>query len=281
MSGIIWLASYPKSGNTWLRIFIENLFRNTSAPAKINDLAVVRHNDNSTKLYERCVGHNISNMNDSQLHQYRGAVQSYLGTTNETVFVKTHSALQNYEGKPLIYLEHTVGAVYLLRNPFDMIVSFSDHYRISYDDAIEAIASPSHRVNTSQQGIFQILGGWTNHYKSWFGVENFDPLFIRYEDMVRSPLKTFGRFSKFLGLPKNPERLKRAIRNSSFAEVSKQETMNGFSERSRPDQKSFRAGKVGGYRDILSQSQISRIIDVHGELLLEKGYIWKDGTPRV
>ena len=281
MSGIIWLASYPKSGNTWLRIFIENLFRNTSVPAKINELDVVRYNDNSPNLYERCVGHNISTMTDSQLHQYRDAVQSYLGNTSETVFVKSHSALQNYEGKPLIYLEHTVGAVYLLRNPFDMVVSFSDHYRISYDDTIEAIASPSHRVNTTQQGIFQILGGWTNHYKSWFGVANFDPLFIRYEDMVRSPLKTFGRFSKFLGLPKNPERLKRAIRNSSFAEVSKQETMNGFSERSRPDQKFFRAGKVGGYRDILSQSQISRIIDVHGELLLEKGYIWKDGTPRV
>ena len=281
MSGIIWLASYPKSGNTWLRIFIENLFRNTSVPAKINELGVVRYNDNSPNLYERCVGHNISTMTDSQLHQYRDAVQSYLGNTSETVFVKSHSALQNYEGKPLIYLEHTVGAVYLLRNPFDMVVSFSDHYRISYDDAIEAIASPSHRINTTQQGIFQILGGWTNHYKSWFGEENFDPLFIRYEDMVRSPLKTFGRFSKFLGLPKNPERLKRAIRNSSFAEVSKQETMNGFSERSRPDQKFFRAGKVGGYRDILSQSQISRIIDVHGELLLEKGYIWKDGTPRV
>ena len=281
MSGIIWLASYPKSGNTWLRIFIENLFRNTSVPAKINELDVVRYNDNSPNLYERCVGHNISTLTDSQLHQYREAVQSYLGNTSETVFVKSHSALQNYEDKPLIYLEHTVGAVYLLRNPFDMVVSFSDHYRISYDDAIEAIASPSHRVNTSQQGIFQILGGWTNHYKSWFGVENFDPLFIRYEDMVRSPLKTFGRFSKFLGLPKNPERLKRAIRNSSFAEVSKQETMNGFSERSRPDQKFFRAGKVGGYRDILSQSQISRIIDTHGELLLEKGYISKDGTPRI
>ena len=281
MSGIIWLASYPKSGNTWLRIFIENLFRNTSVPAKINELDVVRYNDNSPNLYERCVGHNISTLTDSQLHQYREAVQSYLGNTSETVFVKSHSALQNYEDKPLIYLEHTVGAVYLLRNPFDMVVSFSDHYRISYDDAIEAIASPSHRVNTSQQGIFQILGGWTNHYKSWFGVENFDPLFIRYEDMVRSPLKTFGRFSKFLGLPKNPERLKRAIRNSSFAEVSKQETMNGFSERSRPDQKFFRAGKVGGYRDILSQSQISRIIDAHGELLLEKGYISKDGTPRI
>jgi hypothetical protein len=281
VSGIIWLASYPKSGNTWLRIFIENLFRNTSVPAKINELDVVRYNDNSPNLYERCVGHNISTLTDSQLHQYREAVQSYLGNTSETVFVKSHSALQNYEDKPLIYLEHTVGAVYLLRNPFDMVVSFSDHYRISYDDAIEAIASPSHRVNTTQQGIFQILGGWTNHYKSWFGVENFDPLFIRYEDMVRSPLKTFGRFSKFLGLPKNPERLKRAIRNSSFAEVSKQETMNGFSERSRPDQKFFRAGKVGGYRDILSQSQISQIIDAHGELLLEKGYIWKDGTPRV
>ena len=80
---------------------------------------------------------------------------------------------------------------------------------------------------------------------------------MRYEDMVHNPIKTFGRFNKFLGLPKNPERLKRAIKNSSFSEVSKQETMVGFPERARPDQKFFRSGKVGGY---LSLDQVKLIL---------------------
>ena len=96
MGGIIWLASYPKSGNTWLRIFIENLFRNTTEPAKINELGVVKHNDNSPNLFKQIIGHEIETMTDLEIHQYRGAVQSHLATGNESVFVKTHSALQNF-----------------------------------------------------------------------------------------------------------------------------------------------------------------------------------------
>ena len=281
LGGIIWLASYPKSGNTWLRVFIENLFRNTTEPAEINNLGIVRNNDNAPNLYQDVIDQDIFGMTDSELHQYRGVIQSRLAAGTESVFVKTHNALQNFEGRPLIYLEHTAGAVYLLRNPFDMVISFSDHYRISYDDAIEAIASPSHRVKTTNQGIFQILAGWSNHYRTWHNVNNLNPLLIRYEDMVRSPVKSFGRFMQFLGLPKNEERLKRAIRNSSFDEVSKQELKSGFSERSRPDQKFFRSGKVGGYKSLLSDSQIGKIIDGHGELLFEKGYITKSGRLRI
>ena len=98
--------------------------------------------------------------------------------------------------------------------------------------------------------------------------------------MVRNPVKTFGRFNQFLGLPKNPERLRRAIKNSSFDEVSKQEDVSGFSERSRPDQKFFRSGKVGGYKSILSETQVTKIIHAHGDLLFEKGYITKGGRPK-
>ena len=281
MNGILWLASYPKSGNTWLRVFIENLFRNSTEPAQINDLKVVRHSDNTYALFEQVSGRPVRGMSDSEIHRLREPVQKYLASQPETAFVKTHNALMLHEGRPLIDLESTAGAVYLLRNPFDLVVSFADHYRISHDDAIEAFASPHHHTKTTEQGIFQILGGWTNHYRSWFEVNNFNPLFIRYEDMIRDPVKSFGRFMRFLGLPKNPERLKRAIRNSSFGVVERQERHAGFKERSHVDQKFFRSGKVGGYRDILDERQIGRIIDAHGELLLEKGYISKDGRLKI
>ena len=191
MNGIIWLASYPKSGNTWLRIFVENLFRNTIEPAKINELTVVRYSDNSYPLYERVTGRDVRMMSDSEIHLLRDPVQSFLASQQETTFVKSHNGLMTFEGHPLIYLEHTAGAIYLLRNPFDMVVSFADHYKVNHDDAIEAISSPYHRINTTKQGIFQILGGWTNHYRSWFSVENFRPLLLRYEDMIRDPVKSF------------------------------------------------------------------------------------------
>ena len=260
---------------------MENLFRNAARPVPINELNVVKHGDSAYPIYEQVAARPLAGASDEEFHALREPVQRYFASRPETTFVKTHNALLRHNGKPLIHLEHTAGAVYLLRNPFDLTVSFADHYRISHDDAIEALASPFHRTKTSSSAIFQLLGGWTNHYRAWFGVENFNPLFIRYEDMVRDPVKSFGRFMRYLGLPKNPERLKRAIRHSTFNEVERQEREVGFRERAHENQKFFRAGKSGGYKAVLSERQIGRIIDAHGDLLLEQKYIFKDGRPRV
>ena len=279
--GIIWLASYPKSGNTWLRIFLENLFRNTQLPADINDLDVVRFSDNSYSLYETVCGKSLRTETDTNIHKLRNQVQKYMGSHSETVFAKTHNAVMNFENSPLIWLEHLAGVVYVIRNPLDMLISFSDHYNLTIDDTIEAISSPYHRINSTEKGIFQVLGGWSNHYYSWFNVENLSPLCLRYEDMIGNPVKSFGKLMKFLGLPKDTPRLKRAIRHSSFKVVSQQEAKSGFAEQSRAGHKFFRQGRVGSYRRVLSDVQIAKVIDNHGELMVEMGYLDKNGKLKV
>lgn len=281
MKGIYWLASYPKSGNTWLRIFMENLFRNTSAPASIASLSVVRYADTVHQLYERIGGQPTSELDDPALHRLREPVQRALASGAETSFVKTHNILADHDGLPLICLRYTVGATYLVRNPFDMAVSFADHYGITLDDAVEAIASPHHHIRTSRQSVFQVLGTWSDHVRSWTTSSRISPLVLRYEDLTQKPLKTFGRFVAALGLPKNPERLRRAIRHSSFETVARQEQAAGFPERARPDQVFFRSGKVGAYRSVLNDSQIGRIIDAHGDVLIAHGYMSRAGKLRV
>ena len=77
--GIIWLASYPKSGNTWLRIFLENLFRNSRTPVDINDLNVVRFSDNSYSLYETVCGKSLRKESDSNIHKLRNTLQKSRG----------------------------------------------------------------------------------------------------------------------------------------------------------------------------------------------------------
>jgi len=204
-----------------------------------------------------------------------------MGSRSETVFAKTHNAVMNFENSPLIWLEHLAGVIYVIRNPLDMLVSFSDHYNLTIDDTIEAISSPYHRINSTEKGIFQILGGWSNHYYSWFSVENLNPLCLRYEDMIQNPVKSFGKLMQFLGLPKDTPRLKRAIRHSSFQVVSQQETKKGFAEQSRAGHKFFRQGKIGSYRRVLSDDQIAKVIDNHGELMVEMGYLDKNGKLKV
>ncbi len=99
-----------------------------------------------------------------------------------------------------------------------------------------------------------------------------------------SPITTRSRssaLSKFLGLPKEPERIKKAIRFSAFRELKSQEDQGGFVE-ARPDGKAkfFRAGKAGGWRKALSETQAAQLIEAHHEVLLELGYLTKNGEPR-
>ncbi len=281
MPGILWLASYPKSGNTWLRIFIENLFQNTTAPAAINDLGVVKLGDAMVPLYEQAAGRPLSGLSEPEIHALREPLQRQWASGRETPIVKTHNALMIHDGRPLIHLEHTAGAIYIVRNPFDLTLSLADHYSLSIPDAMDMMCADFQRTPTTGAAVFQVIGNWTDHYRSWFSVPNFQPLLLRYEDMARTPTKTFGRFVKYMGLPQNTERLKRAIKNSSFSEVSRQEASQGFKERVRADQRFFRAGKVGGWRGVLNEGQIARIVDAHRPLLTELKYIDPKGRPKV
>lgn len=281
MNGILWLASFPKSGNTWLRVFIENLFRNSAEPVSINELGVVRYGDMMGPLYEKVAGKPLQEMSDAELHALREPLQKSWAQEPQTSIVKTHNALAMHEDRPLIHLECTAGAAYVVRNVFDVTVSYADHYRLTLDDAVEAMTSELQTTRTTPVAVFQVLGTWTDHYRSWHAVENFNPLTLRYEDMVKSPMKAFGSFMRYLGVPKSSERLKRAIKNSSFSVVSGQESKSGFRERVHQSQKFFRSGGVGGYRRILSEDHVKRLTERHYDLLLELGYVSKSGTPRV
>ena len=105
---------------------------------------------------------------------------------------------------------------------------------------------------------------------------------VRYEDMREKPMKTFAGLSKFLGLPEDKERVKRAVKFSSFRELKKQEAAGGFAE-ARPDGKArfFRQGKAGAWRGVLSDELVARLIDTHGEVMTEFGYLSRNGKLKV
>jgi hypothetical protein len=279
--GILWLASYPKSGNTWVRIFLENLFRDAARPVSINELNVVGFGDAHIPLYERIAGRPVAGMDDAALHALREPLQRHLANRPETSIVKTHNILADYEGRPLIHLAYSMGAIYIVRNVFDVTVSLARHYDRSVADTVEAICSPAMKTPTTAAAVFQILGPWWDHYRSWTTVPGFQPLVLRYEDMKAKPLKAFQKVVKFLNLPAGPDRVAKAVKFSSFEEVSRQERAAGFRERVREDHVFFHSGRVGGWRQHLSQDQVARLIDVHGEVLRELGYLDKQGRPTV
>lgn len=281
MTGILWLASYPKSGNTWLRVFIANLFTNAQRPVDINALPIIRYGDAQPELFARVAGRPIAGLSDAELHALRPKLHHFLAHQPETQLVKTHNAVTVIDGVPTISLDMTAGAIYVLRNPFDLVLSYAHHFGHSLDDSIEALCSSAHRVRTTDKAVVQILGSWTDHYRSWFSIPNFKPLLLRYEDMAAQPTKTFGKVVKFLGVAPSPERLRRAIRFSTFDELKAQEARAGFVERARADRPFFRSGKVGEWRRHLSEAQVAKLVACHRELLIEQRYMTPDGRIRV
>lgn len=279
--GILWLASYPKSGNTWIRIFIENLFRNSREPAKINELNVVGFGDALPRLYEMLANRPFAELSDDDINRLREPLQKHLANRPDTAIVKTHNMVGDYQGTPVIRLEYTMGAIYIVRNVFDVTVSLARHFGTSIDGAVEGISQPTMHTPTGRNVAVQYLGRWCDHYRSWTGVPGLNPLVLRYEDLRSKPFKTFSKVVKFLNLPADPERIKRAIRFSNFDEVSRQEKASGFKERVRDDQVFFHSGQVGGWRQQLTKDHVASLIDVHGEVLRELGYLDKQGRPTV
>jgi hypothetical protein len=282
---ITWLASYPKSGNTWLRTLLTNYLRNADAPADINALdggpiASAR------MWFDEWAGVEASLLSDVVIERLRPEVYRCLvRETPQTLYMKTHDAWKHTDrDEPLFPPDVTAGVVYILRNPLDVSMSWANHSGIDAEKSVQNLCNPKFEIGRTLDGLsdqlHQYMGSWSSHVLSWVDDSCLPVHILRYEDLRRAPESVFGEVLRFCGLPLEPARLKKAVEFSSFNELQKQEREKGFRE--RPTKASggfFRQGKVGGWREELSPEQVSRIIATHGETMYRFGYLNEDRMP--
>lgn len=279
--GIIWLASYPKSGNTWVRAFLANYMVNPDAPLPINELVGYALGDGFLIHYERVSGKKAEALSPQEIARLRPKVHEWFATSKrQTVFVKTHNLIGEVDGSPLITPQVTAGAVYVLRNPLDVAVSYAHHYRVDLDEAAAALGRPNHAAPGGPRVLPQYLGSWSQHVRTWTEAPGLRPLVLRYEDLQEDPEKCFGLLAAFLRWPPEPERLKRAIRFSGFDELAKQEAKGDFRERpAGATSRFFRRGRAGTWREALNDRQVARIVESNRAVMARFGYLAADGTP--
>ncbi len=280
MSSIVWLASYPKSGNTWLRALLANYLTNAPAPVAINDLPRFSLSDNHVRPYVELSGKSEQALAAAEIHRLRPAVHRRLAESAEgRVFVKTHNAIAALDGVPLITPEVSACALYVVRNPLDVLPSFADHYGLTIERAIAALNNPRN-VTLPQPGVtFQLLSSWSIHVTSWLDSAPFPIHALRYEDLAEAPEATFSGALGFLGLEPEPERVGRAIAHSRFSELARQEDERGFIERAKGARRFFRQGKAGGWRAALAAAQVKAVVAAHGEIMRRFGYLDAAGEP--
>ena len=274
MGGLVWLASYPKSGNTWLRAFLHNLIKNEDEPVDINDMMQLSVGDTLKEWYAEAAGGDIDGLSDDQIAKLRPKVhRRFTELAPNSVFVKTHNFLGIDRDVPLISLDVTAAAIYVIRNPLDLVLSLAPHFGLSIDAAIELIASEKAGSPADRANVGQRFSSWSSHVKSWTRQQNDRLRVVRYEDMHRNPKETFGSITGLLGIDASPERIDRAIRFSSFDVLRGQEDAHDFRERSIHADKFFRAGKVGAWHTALTDTQVTTIVDRHRDQMVRFDYL--------
>jgi hypothetical protein len=274
MGKLIWLASYPKSGNTWLRFFLHNLLRDPPAEYDINTLSGFAMGDSSVNWYMPLIGRKPGDWSFEEVGKVRRNVQEgFTRAFPDSVFVKTHNALiaDPYSG-PLIRLEVTAGAIYILRNPLDVAISYSHHLGTTIDETIDILNSPEAGTPNTTTHVYQVMRTWSEHVTTWTARLHPGLHIVRYEDMIRKPEKTFRAITAFLGLKPPRKRFLRAIERCRFQELRKQEEVYGFKERVCGEW-FFREGRAGQWREILTPPQVERIVAAHRSTMQRFGYL--------
>lgn len=284
---IIWLASYPKSGNTWFRAFYTNLISDKDTPASLNELkpSLIA---SGRSPFDDYTGVESSDLSREEIERLRPRVYETLsrveGKGGEPVYIKIHDAFtRTSDGSLLVSPQATRGAIYFLRNPLDVAVSFAHHMACDIDTVINRMADETYCLNTSTNRLSnqfsQRLLTWSNHVTGWVdGMRGYLHL-MRYEDMVRSPLETFTAAVRFVQLPDNQDRIQKALQFSDIRKLQRQEQAHGFKEKYSKADSFFRKGKVGSWRGVLTGRQVQQIIQDHRIVMKRFGYLNDNDVP--
>ncbi len=284
MAGIFWLASYPKSGNTWMRLFLSNLSGKSEAPVDIN----ASHGNEiagSRAWLDHLLGFASADLTPQEIDAVRPDCHAWAaGEAVETEYHKIHDAnVAGTSSEPLIRPGSCRGALYILRNPLDVAPSAASHWGVSLDAAIErmnkrdGVLLGSARPGDKQ--VLQRMLDWSSHVRSWVDAPGLGVHVVRYEDLLAEPMLHFGAAVRFLDLPDDAAGLARAIHASRFEELARQEQASGFRERSSKAARFFRSGRAGGWRESLNAMQVGRIVGAHADVMRRFGYLDADGRP--
>ncbi|WCM28758.1 sulfotransferase domain-containing protein [Sphingomonas sp. QA11] len=279
---IDWLASYPKSGNTWLRLLLANYFSETDDPHDINAPGVTRGVARSRWLFDNFLGLSSSDLLPHEALALQPQVYHVMARRNAApVWLKVHDRQQRLEDGSWLFPPAASGvAVYIIRNPLDVAVSNAFHDgHADMERAVAKLCDPAMTIGTrASSQIPQHLGDWSAHVSSWVDQSDIPVLVLRYEDMLADTAGALARVIAF-ARPETtivPDRIDQAVRHCQIEALQSAEREHGFREAPRRTTQFFRSGRAGDWLAHLSIAQADRIRSAHLPVMRRFGYAEAD-----
>ncbi len=288
----IWLASYPKSGNTWFRMMVANLSTKDGRPVDINDLPERGGIASARQPFDYLLLIDSGLLTHEEIDCLRPRVYEELahGAADDEYdtppdvprvrFVKAHDAYTlTPKGEPLLAGSRgAAAAIVIVRDPRDVAPSLANHNQTSIDVAINFMNDRSAafcaKPRAQHNQLRQQLLGWSGHVASWLEQTDIPVHLVRYEDMQADTVGVFRRALKFADRPASDEDIRQAVALADFTELQRQEQEKGFREAPRPHKggQFFRRGEAGAWRDELTAEQVARIEAEHAPMMRRLGY---------
>ena len=279
---IVWLASYPKSGNTLLRSLLSSYFFSNDGDFKFNHLYKI--SQFPAVHHFTSLGINISDENEV-FKNFINA-QNLINKQNKSLkFFKTHSALCKMNDCNFTDLKNTLGVIYIVRDPRNVVTSYAHHYNLNINEATDALLDKSSFLVKTEKNCKAFMGSWDFNYNSWKKFESKKKyLLIKYEDLVnkkKNTLLKIFRFLESLGTSKfkiDMVKLNKAIKSTEFDKMKDLEKKEVFYEgvldiKTGKRKVFFNLGPKNDWRRILDQKNKDKIEKFFKNEMTELGYL--------
>ncbi len=226
---IIWLASYPKSGNTYVRAFLSAYYFSENGEFDFSQISQI-----DQFPHEKFFKEKVSSISEASKQWV--TIQKEINKDKKIRFFKTHSFLGNYQGNQFTSPETTLGAIYIVRDPRNVFTSIKNHYSFDDDKALEMIKDKTRSLmsNNGSHASLTYISSWSENYLSWFRNNQFRRLFIKYEDLITNKYETFRDIIVFTNTLMNKvegvdkSKLQKAIESTNFNVLKKKEISETF-----------------------------------------------------
>jgi hypothetical protein len=277
---IIWLASYPKSGNTWVRSLLSAYYYSKNGDFSFELLKNIG-------LYPQKKYFDIKINKPGEINSYWSISQKKIINKKKTIFLKTHNSLLVLNGKNFTKPEYTLGIIYVVRDPRNVITSLKNHYDLDYEQSLDFMLNEKKYIydirEKNDYSDFHFLSSWSNHYKSWINNNLFKRMVIKYEDLEKDTYKTLKNLITYInGLYQVNEKIdeikiNNCIKTTSFEILKHKEKKEGFSENvySEKTKKKidfFHLGSKNKWREVVPKEFHEKINNIFKEDLKNLKY---------